>query len=136
MSDGFRGDARVDNRLRAEPILWIASARPNGRPHLVPVWFWWDGATILVFSKPTAQKVRNVRHSPHVVVALDTADQGEDVVKLQGEAELTTESSTALMPREFERKYAALFRHVGSTAEEMKKLYSQPIRIRPTKRMA
>ena len=28
-------------------------------PHLVPVWFWWDGQTVLVFStQPNAVKVR------------------------------------------------------------------------------
>lgn len=126
--------AHVDRRLRVEPILWLASTRPDGRPHLVPVWFWWDGETILVFSEPTAQKIRNLRHSPHVIVALDTAGQAEDVVVVRGTAELTEKSSTDLMPPAFERKYEALFPHAGTNPERMKAQYSQPIRIRPTKR--
>src|SRR5438552_14391192 len=81
-------DAHIDGRLRSEPIIWLSSVRPDGRPHLVPVWFLWDGAAILIFSKPAAQKVRNLRHSPQVMLALDSADEGEDVVLLEGRAEL------------------------------------------------
>src|SRR5256885_2571611 len=34
-------DAHIDARLRHEPIIWLSSVRPDGRPHLVPVWFLW-----------------------------------------------------------------------------------------------
>lgn len=57
----------------------------------MPVWFWWDGETVLIFSEPATQKVRNLRRSPHVVLALDTADQGEDVVILEGVVEEVTD---------------------------------------------
>ncbi len=81
-------DAHIDHRLRAEPIIWLSTARPDGRPHLVPVWYLWDGRTILIFSEPGAQKVRNLRYSQQAVLALDTADEGEDVVIIEGEATL------------------------------------------------
>src|SRR3954451_16796694 len=81
---GEPNGAHIAARLRHEPIIWLSSVRPDGRPHLVPVWFWWDGAAILFFSKPDAQKVRNLRHSPHVMLALDSADEGEDIVLLAG----------------------------------------------------
>ena len=42
--------------------------RPDGAPHLVPIWFWWDGEAVLVFSKPDAQKVRNLRIQPRVML--------------------------------------------------------------------
>src|SRR3954451_2444905 len=81
-------DAHIDRRLRSEPIIWLSSIRPDGRPHIVPVWFWWDGTTILIFSQPEAQKVKNLRHNSRVMLALNTADDGEDVVYLEGEAQL------------------------------------------------
>lgn len=125
----------VDQRLRTEPIIWLSSTRPDGRPHLVPVWFWWDGEAVLIFSEPDTQKVRNLRHSPHVVLALDSADDGEDVVTFAGIADLTAEPASALMPPAFGEKYAALFRRLGSTPEEMQARYTQPIRVRPTRRI-
>jgi hypothetical protein len=40
--------AHIDARLRHEPIIWLSSVRPDGRPHLVPIWFLWDGAVLSV----------------------------------------------------------------------------------------
>src|SRR5690349_12857681 len=67
--------AHTAERLRAEEILWLASVRPDGRPHLVPVWFLWEGETILIFSKPENQKIRNLRQNPAVSVSLDDTKQ-------------------------------------------------------------
>ena len=32
-------DARVRRFLETEPVVWMATVRPDGRPHIVPVWF-------------------------------------------------------------------------------------------------
>jgi PPOX class probable F420-dependent enzyme len=129
-------DAHVDERLRTEPIVWLATTRPDGRPHSVPVWFWWNGATVLIFSQPDKPKVRNIRHSPHVVLALDSRDDGEDIVIIEGTAELLSQPATEAMPAAFAEKYAALFQRVGSDPAKMAADYSQPIRVTPAKFIA
>ena len=129
-------DARVEARLRADLIVWLATVRPDGRPHNVPVWFWWDGETVLIVSEPATQKVRHLRRSPHVVLALDTADQGEDVVIAEGVAELGERPSAEVMPAGFGAKYAPLFGRLGSDPATMAARYSQPIRVRPTRFVA
>ena len=121
--------AHIDRRLRAEPIIWLSSVRPDGRPHLVPVWFWWDGAAILIFSKPAAQKVRNLRHSPQVMLALDSADEGEDIVLLEGRAELLGQGAPRSTLPEYAEKYAALMARINITAESMAAEYTQAIRV-------
>src|SRR6516225_1171468 len=80
--------AHVDERLRENLILWLGSVRPDGRPHLVYVFFLWDGKHILIFSQPTSQKIRNVQQNPTVTLALDNTKEGEDMVILEGKAEL------------------------------------------------
>ena len=100
--------AHIDSACAHEPIIWLSSVRPDGRPHLVPVWFLWDGAAILFFSKPAAQKVRNLRHNPQVMLALDSADEGEDVVLLEGRAELLGDDAPRSTLPEYAEKYAAL----------------------------
>jgi PPOX class probable F420-dependent enzyme len=122
-------DAHIDQRLRAEPIIWLSSVRPDGRPHLVPVWFLWDGAAILIFSKPSAQKVRNLRHSPQVMLALDSADEGEDVVLLEGRAELLGDDAPRSTLPEYAEKYAALMARINITAESMADEFTQAIRV-------
>ena len=61
------GRVPIEERLRSEPTVWLSSIRPDGRPHVVPVWFTWDGSIFDLYSKPNAQKVRNVRAHPEVV---------------------------------------------------------------------
>jgi PPOX class probable F420-dependent enzyme len=121
--------AHIDARLRVEPIIWLSSVRPDGSPHLVPVWFLWDGAAILIFSKPAAQKVRNLRHNPQVMLALDSADEGEDIVLLQGRAELLGAGAPQSTLPAYAEKYAALMARINITAESMAREYTQAIRV-------
>ena len=125
-------DAHIDQRLRSEPIIWLSSVRPDGRPHLVPVWFLWDGATILIFSQPNNQKIRNIRHSPNVALALDSVG-GDDVVIIEGRAELIDDPDVNTTLEVYAKKYAGLLQDMSTTAEEMAKSYSQGIRVTPMK---
>lgn len=121
--------AHIDQRLRDEPIIWLSSVRPDGRPHLVPVWFVWDGASILIFSKPAAQKVRNLRHNPQVLLALDSADEGEDIVLLEGRAELLGAGAPQSTLPEYAEKYAALMARINIIAALHAAEYNQAIRV-------
>ena len=62
--------ARIDRLLRMETVVWLSSVASDGRPHLVPVWFSWDGDAVLIASKPNARKVGNLRANPSVMLAL------------------------------------------------------------------
>ena len=52
--------ARLDRFLSEEPVVWLSTVRPDGAPHLVPIWFTWDGASLLVgFAGPNVAWVRD-----------------------------------------------------------------------------
>lgn len=125
--------AHIDKRLGSELIIWLATAGLDGKPHNVPVWYEMDGETVLIYSEPENRKIRNIRHQQHVVLALDTADEGEDVAIIQGTAELLSQPTVELMTDGFAAKYAHLFPRIDSSAEKMKAQYSQAIRVTPTK---
>lgn len=74
---------QVDERLRQEKIIWLATTRPNGAPHLVPLWFAWDGRKVYFATPPATRKMRNIRHNPRVAISLP---DGMNVVILEGEA--------------------------------------------------
>src|SRR5581483_4265583 len=112
-------DAHIDERLRTEPIIWLGTVRPDGRPHLVPVWFFWDGATITIYSQPGNQKMRNLQHSTNVTLALNTADDGDDVVIVEGKAELLGQSAQTMNNPAYVAKYAKLIENMQSDPEEM-----------------
>jgi len=125
--------AHVDERLRSDKVIWLNSVRPDGRPHSVIVWFYWDSEHILIFSRPNNQKLRNIKQNPHVVLALDNTDEGGDVITVEGTAELLDEKAVNATMPEYAQKYATSLQEMGWTAEAMATDYSQPIRITPTK---
>jgi len=110
-------DAHIEQRLRSELIIWLSTVRPDGRPHLVPVWFLWDGATFLIFSQPKDLKLRNLRHNPDVVLALETCDQGNEVVLIEGKAAPLDDPTLKTTMPTYAEKYDALMKSMGWTAE-------------------
>ena len=124
---------RIRRFLEQEPVVWLSTVRPDGGPHLVPIWFWWDGEALLVFSKPNAQKVRNLRERPSVMLALGNAEDDFDVGMFEGTAELLDEPTSEVLPAGHLAKYARQLAAIGLTAEEYAATYSQVLRIVPSR---
>jgi PPOX class probable F420-dependent enzyme len=124
---------RIDRMLRGEPVIWLSSVRPDGAPHLVPIWFSWDGDTILVASKPHARKVANLRHNPSVMLALGEPEDDFDVGMIEGVAELPAEPARDVLPEAHLAKYRDRMAEIGLGREEFLATYSQVVRIRPTR---
>ncbi len=123
----------AEQRLRSNKIAWLTTVGSNGRPYTVPVWFLWDGNTMLIFSQPEKQKIRNLRKNARVTLALDDTKEGEDVVIVEGMAEiLDNPDINATLPAYVE-KYEAMLQDMGSTPEAMAADFSVGIRITPTK---
>jgi hypothetical protein len=89
----------------------------------------WDGRSIVAFSKPHAQKVRNLRADPRVMVAVGHADTSFDVELIEAVAEL--HDVPASLPEEFVRKYASRAAKAGIGFPAFADVYSQEIVIHP-----
>jgi PPOX class probable F420-dependent enzyme len=125
--------ARIDRLLRSEPVVWMSTVRPDGVPHLIPIWFSWDGEAILIASKPGAQKVRNLRSNPVVMLALGKPDEDFDVGLLEGRAELLDVPAADVLPASHLTKYRAAMSAIGLTPDEFLATYTQVIRVVPTR---
>jgi PPOX class probable F420-dependent enzyme len=123
----------AEQRLRSDLIAWLTTVGSDGRPYTVPVWFLWDGKTILLFSQPHKQKVRNLRTNTRVTLALDGTQQGEDVVIVEGTAALLDDPQLSTTQPAYAEKYRALLQSMGWTPESMAADFSQGIRVTPTK---
>jgi PPOX class probable F420-dependent enzyme len=119
--------------LRDDPVVWLSSVQSDGRPHVVPVWFHWDGDRILAFSKPHARKVDNLRDQPSVMLAVGTPGPEFEVELIEATAELPDQPAAAVMPEGFGAKYRELLRRAGLTVQRFAEVYSQPIVLRPTR---
>jgi PPOX class probable F420-dependent enzyme len=124
---------RIDQLLRQEPVVWLSTVRANGHPHLVPIWFSWDGERLFVASKPSAVKVRNLRANPQVMLALGEAEDDFDVGLVEAIAELPAARTADLVTDAHFEKYARPLADIGLSREEYVATYSQPIVITPTR---
>lgn len=68
-------DPQVERRLQTEQNLWLATVRPDGTPHLVPIWFVWVTGKIYLCTGADSVKVRNLLQNPHVTIALEDGNQ-------------------------------------------------------------
>ena len=123
----------AEQRLRTNIIGWLTTVGSDGRPYTVPVWFLWDGNTVLIFSQPQKQKIRNLRNNARVTLALDDTKEGEDVVIVEGTAELLENPEISVMLPEYVQKYGAMMQDMGWTPASMAADYSRGIRVTPTK---
>jgi PPOX class probable F420-dependent enzyme len=126
-------DKHIDHHLRTHKFAWLITVRPDGRPHAVAVWFLWDGETLLIFSKPKNQKIRNLRNNSNVVLALDDTHKGADPIAVEGTATLLEPGAVDITFSAYTEKYKESIKGLGFTPEQMAKEYSQPIRITPTR---
>jgi hypothetical protein len=74
-TEGMLAWADVEARLVAATGYWLATVRPDGRPHVVPRWgvwmdgrFWYDGA-------PTTVHVRNLAANPGCSLHLENPNE-------------------------------------------------------------
>jgi PPOX class probable F420-dependent enzyme len=123
----------AEQRLRSDIIAWLTTVGTGGRPYTVPVWFLWEGETMLIFSQPEKQKVRNLCKNPYVTVALDGTDEGGDVVIVEGTAELLDDPALSTTLPAYAAKYMKHLQDMGWTPESMAADYSQAIRVTPKK---
>jgi PPOX class probable F420-dependent enzyme len=122
-------DRHIAGRLSAEAIIWLGTVRPDGRPHNVPVWFAWHDPTMLIFSMPRTAKVSDMRRSPAVSLALDSADGGRDIVLAEGRAKLITagDEHPHFLAGQFRHKYSSFLGEMSF--EDWRSAFSQPVLI-------
>ncbi len=124
---------RVAHFLRTEEVLWLSTFGTDGFPGLVPIWFSWDGTSILLASKPHAEKVADMRAKPRVMVALGNAEEDFDVGLIEAHAELPDTPVAAFLPESHWAKYASDLAAIGLTREEYLRSYSQAVRLVPVR---
>ena len=124
--------ARIRRFLEQEPVVWLSTVRPDGAPHLVPIWFWWDGEAhprLLEAGRPEGpQPARPTRGrcSPSATPRT-TSTSG----LIEGRAELLDRPTSEVLPPAHLAKYASQLAAIGLTADEYAATYSQVVRIVP-----
>ena len=124
--------ARVARRLASEPIIWLTTVGADLTAQPVPVWFWWDGQTALIYSKQGTPKLRNIARSPRVALHFNNNDDGGDIVVFAGTAQIDQGAPALSEVAAYIEKYAARIARMGQTAAYFAQEYSVAIHVTPT----
>lgn len=71
--------AELQAFLAEERVVTVATMGPNGRPHLMPLWYVMDGASISAWTFAKSQKVRNLERRPQATVQVEAGDRYEEL---------------------------------------------------------
>jgi PPOX class probable F420-dependent enzyme len=73
----------AERRLTGSHDYWVATVRPDGRPHVMPVWGVWLDGRLWFSSSGRSRKARNLAADPRCTM---TTDDAQDPVVLDGVA--------------------------------------------------
>ena len=144
MTAAIFDESRTEHRkalrkLHHDLIAWFTTVDAHGEPHSVPVWFFWHDGKMIVFSEPTSTKLHHVRHGSPVLVHLEGGRFGDDVVVLNGTAEISERSAADWLlgfADDYNEKYAEAMDDFGMDADVIVQKYPAVIVVTPTKLMA
>jgi hypothetical protein len=77
MSEGRTVEQRkadTQAALNAQRDLWLATADPSGKPHLIAVSAWWDGNHVIIATTSTSRTARNLEANGMARLALGAPD--------------------------------------------------------------
>ena len=89
----------IEAYLARPQVAHLVTVRPDGRPHVAPVWFMWEQGRVLVMADGQAVKVGNIGRSPAVALSVSDGQRPYRYVVLEGEATVTGDN----LAREVER---------------------------------
>ena len=124
--------ARAEQRLRQEALIWLVTVREDLTPQASPVWFLWDGETVLIYSQPGTPKLRNIGRNPTVALNFDSDGRGGDVVVLTGKAAIDPQAPPLDQVAAYVAKYRENIERMNITVANFAKAYSAAIRVTPT----
>lgn len=95
--------AQVDELLAKARTYWIVSVRPDGRPHVAPVWGVWMNHELVFETSTESVKARNLVTEPRCAAHIDHSEAG---VIVEGAAERTEDEAIV---RAFAAAYEAKY---------------------------
>ena len=121
---------RVRARLRDEQVIWFTTVGADGTPQPNPVWFLWeDPASIVVYNRPDANRLRHIRDRPNVALHFNGNDRGGDIVIFTGHAQPAHDLPAPHMHAGYLAKYRAAMSRVSGDPEAFSAAYPVALRV-------
>lgn len=121
----------VSGRLESDHYGWLTTVAKSGQPVPRLIWFYFDGADLIVYSMPKAGKVAHIEAHPQVSLNLDSDGQGAGIIAIGGTARVDATDVDCREDAPYWAKYREDSDRAGLT--EMMANFSTRLRITPTK---
>jgi PPOX class probable F420-dependent enzyme len=118
----------VRERLAVDKIIWLTTVGKDGTPQPNPVWFLFDGETILTYNRSDAHRLNHIKSRPRVSLNLNQRDG--DVVVLVGTAERADDLPPSDRNPDYLAKYDAQMARVSGSPAKFAATYPVPMRIK------
>jgi nitroimidazol reductase NimA-like FMN-containing flavoprotein (pyridoxamine 5'-phosphate oxidase superfamily) len=100
----------IEEFLSTPKVARIATIQ-NRKPHVVPVWYYYDGTNILMSTTKGARKAKNLQTNPNVSITIDNVEgKLEDIsflnakaVIIEGIGELKDDINNSFAKKMYER---------------------------------
>ena len=126
----------IDEFLNGVHLARVATVRPDGRPHVAPVWYLWDGDSFYFETGSQTVKANNLRANPNIAITVDVTTGGMRIkhVILEGAVELIEDPKMVrrLTERIFSR-YVGIEGLQTPTIQEILELTSIIVKLKPSK---
>ena len=124
----FELTEQIEKHLRDDQIVWLTTVTASGRPAPRPVWFLWDGTTVLIYTLPDGAKLKHIAANDQVSLNFNCTPGGGDVVVISGRAEVIQGAPPPSAVPGMLDKYAGTIREMGYT-QEWYDSYNTAIRV-------
>jgi len=121
---------RVRRRLEEEVVGWLTTVSPDGTPRPSPIWFLWEGESMLIYSKDGTSRTRNLAGNPACSFSFDGNGTGGDIIVLEGTAVITDDPASTENP-DYQEKYRDWIPRIGMDPGTFAMNYPVPIRFTP-----
>ncbi len=120
---------KLAERLRKELVIWLTTVRPDGTPMPTPVWFIWEGETVLIFSQPNTFKLRNLAANSKASLNLNSDEWGGEVVVFSGTVTVEKGAPLASESDAYIDKYREEIKNLQMAPENFARDYSVMLRF-------
>jgi len=128
-------DEEVAAFLAEQKTVICATLGPNGRPHLMPLWYVSDGLVLSGWTFAKSQKAKNLERDPHATLQVEDGTEYHELRGVMLECDVHVERETE---RVAEYGLALVERYAGGSPEAREAFRAQAkkrigVRFTPTR---
>jgi PPOX class probable F420-dependent enzyme len=114
-------DDELREFLAERKVVTCATIGPNGRPHLMPLWYSADGTTLRGWTYAKSQKAKNLERDPHATLQVEDGELYHELRGVMMECDVATERD----PEAVARYGIALFERFGATGPDVEAMVTR-----------